>query len=257
VALEDLDVTGPPVQTYSFATVIRAKGTGVDNGVNMLYRWREVRNKSELILSRAVGKSGGREMLYKMFGAAAIVLMLSSLASVASAAGDSRARSDAVVKQAEATIMAAGQKNPLDTQLVNDAIDQLHQALKIEPRNDSAYVDLGFCYGLLREASTAEDMYRTATMINPSPGNFKELADIYLRTGDPDGALMAANAGLEKDPHDAKLYNAKGIALSDLHRGDEAAQAFREAIRYDPSLEVARQNLEALSRNPAKSGNNQ
>ncbi len=32
-------------------------GMGVDNGVNMLYRWREERDKSSLILSTAIGKS--------------------------------------------------------------------------------------------------------------------------------------------------------------------------------------------------------
>ncbi len=116
----DRDVTGPPVQTYNLATVMRHGyeraalfaliavfifvfldfrnlrdtllatvplafggawlleampllgwefnlanlfavpiiiGMGVDNGVNMLYRWREERDKSSLILSKAVGKS--------------------------------------------------------------------------------------------------------------------------------------------------------------------------------------------------------
>ncbi len=116
----DRDVTGPPVQTYNLATVMRQGyeraavlaliavfvfvfldfrnlrdtllatvplifggawllevmpllgwefnlanlfavpiiiGMGVDNGVNMLYRWREERDKSSLILSTAVGKS--------------------------------------------------------------------------------------------------------------------------------------------------------------------------------------------------------
>jgi uncharacterized protein len=32
-------------------------GMGVDNGVNMLYRWREEHDKSSLILTKAVGKS--------------------------------------------------------------------------------------------------------------------------------------------------------------------------------------------------------
>jgi hopanoid biosynthesis associated RND transporter like protein HpnN len=116
----DADVTGPPVQTYNIATVMRRGyehaavlaliavfvfvfadfrnlrdtalatvpllfggawlleamgwlgwefnlanlfavpiliGMGVDNGVNMLYRWREERDKSALILTKAVGKS--------------------------------------------------------------------------------------------------------------------------------------------------------------------------------------------------------
>jgi Flp pilus assembly protein TadD len=218
----------------------------VDNGVNMRYRWREERNQVELILTRTVKKSVHLTMWSKMFGTAAIVVLLSSLASVAYGASDNRARSDEVVKEAEATIMEAGKKNPLDSKLVYRAIDELHQALKIDPRNDSAYADLGFCYGLLRDGPTAEDMYRTAALINPSAGNFKELADIYLRTGDPEAALMAANAGLQKDPHNAKLYNAKGLALNDLQRSGEAEQAFSQAVRFDPKLEVARQNLDAL-----------
>ena len=116
----DRDVTGPPVQTYTLATVMRLGyeraallaliavfvfvfadfrnlrdallatvplvfggawlleamaamgwefnlanlfavpiiiGMGVDNGVNMIYRWREEQDKSSLILTRAVGKS--------------------------------------------------------------------------------------------------------------------------------------------------------------------------------------------------------
>jgi hopanoid biosynthesis associated RND transporter like protein HpnN len=116
----DRDVTGPPVQTYNLATVMRHGyeraallaliavfifvfldfrnlrdtllatvplvfggawlleampllgwefnlanlfavpiiiGMGVDNGVNMLYRWREESDKSSLILSKAIGKS--------------------------------------------------------------------------------------------------------------------------------------------------------------------------------------------------------
>jgi tetratricopeptide (TPR) repeat protein len=183
---------------------------------------------------------------YRVVATAAIILLMSGAASAAPAVSASREHSDEVVKEAEATILIAGKKDPLDTGLVNEAINDLHQALKIDSRNDSAYVDLGFCYSLLRDAPTAEDMYRTATLINPSPANFKELADIYLRTGDSEAALMAANAGLVKDPQNAKLLNAKGLALNDLQRPEEADEAFRLAVKYDPSLEVARQNRDAL-----------
>ena len=188
----------------------------------------------------------------RMFAVLAIVLALPVLASSAHPSSDTRARSDEVVKQAEANIVEAGKHDPFDSRLVQRAIDQLQHALKIDPKNDSAYVDLGFCYGLMRDATTAEEMYRTATVINPSPANFKELADIYLRTGKPESALMAANAGLEKDAHNAKLLNAKGLALVDLHRADEAEAAFRQAIKDDPNLVVARRNLEALSGPPGK-----
>jgi uncharacterized protein len=132
----DRDVTGPPVQTYNIATVMRRGyehaallallavfvfvfadfrnlrdtalatvpllfggawmleamgwmgwefnlanlfavpiliGTGIDNGVNMLYRWREERDKSALILSKAVGKSVTISSLTTIAGFAALI----------------------------------------------------------------------------------------------------------------------------------------------------------------------------------------
>ncbi len=90
-------------------------------------------------------------------------------------------------------------------------------------------------------------MYTQATKINPSPRNFLELADVYLRIGQPEDALMAANAGLVKDPQNARLYNAKGLALNDSHRPDEAEDAFEKAVKNDPDLAVAKANLKALN----------
>lgn len=162
-------------------------------------------------------------------------------------AAGTRAESDQMVAQAEATIRAAGKSNPIDTAKVHQAIAELHKALDADPNNDSAYVDLGFCYGLLRDGPTAVDMYMHAVHINPSPANFLELSDIYMRVGDAEHALMAANAGIVKAPRDARLYNAKGMALNDLERPAEAADAFQKAIAIDPNFQVARDNLHALN----------
>ena len=151
-------------------------------------------------------------------------------------------------------IRPAGRVKPMDSKLVHQAIDKLHQALRVDPRNDAAYVDLGFCYGLLRDGTTAVDMYLQATKINPSAANFLELADVYLRMGQPGDALMAANAGLVKDPQNARLYNAKGLALNDSHRPDEAEEAFQKAVKNDPDLAVAKANLAALNGGPTSRG---
>ena len=379
----DPDVTGPPVQTYAIATVMRRGyqraavlaliavfifvfadfrnlrdtvlatvplifgaawlleamglfgwefnlanlfavpiiiGTGVDNGVNMVYRWREERDKSQLILDKSVGKSVTIASLTTIAGFAALmcathrgisslgwvlsvgvtfilvatllvlpamlvligrrinrrtsedsetdsmpaprvaggerrsgmlaivlIIIAAAIASSSYAASPNRIASDAMVTEAERMIRQAGAVKPLDTKMVHLAIDKLHQALRIEPRNDDAYVDLGFCYGLLHDGPTAVDMYTQATKINASPGNFLELADVYLRMGQPGDALMAANAGLVKDPQNARLYNAKGLALSDSHRPDEAEEAFEKAVKNDPELAVAKANLAALN----------
>jgi tetratricopeptide (TPR) repeat protein len=177
-----------------------------------------------------------------------------AIASSSYAAETNRAESDAVVAEAEKIVMQAGQADPVDTKLIHQAIDKLRVALKIDPRNDSAYVDLGFCYGVLRDGDTAIDMYRTATDLNPSGTNFIELADIYMRVGDPEDALLAANAGIVKDPSNARLYNAKGLALNDLQRFDEAEEAWEKALRLNPDLKVAQANLQALNAGPTGRG---
>ncbi len=140
----------------------------------------------------------------------------------------------------------AGESDPVDSVKLRAAIAKLKQAIQADPRNDAAYVDAGFSYALLKDSSAAVDMYHAATRINPSPANFKELADIYLRVGSPEEALMAANAGLSRDSRHAGLYNARGMALTNLRRFDEAARDFRKALELDPSMRAAQVNLDAL-----------
>jgi Flp pilus assembly protein TadD len=170
-----------------------------------------------------------------------------ALASSSYATSRNRATSDLVVADAEALITDAGKSNPVDSKKVHLAMDKLHEALRIDPQNDSAYVDLGFCYGVLRDGNDATDMYMKATQINPSGANFIELADIYLRVGDAEDALLAANAGIAKDPSNARLYNAQGMALNDLQRFGEAAEAWEKALRLNPNFPAAKANLQALN----------
>lgn len=151
-----------------------------------------------------------------------------------------------LVSDAEMLITQAGNSHPLDTAKVREAIAKLQAASNLDAYNDAALVDLGFCYGLIKEPELAIDAYRHATRVRPSAANFKELADIYLRAGSPEDALMAANAGLLKDSHSAGLYNARGMANLDLKRFDDARQDFGRALKLDPSLRVARDNLDAL-----------
>ncbi len=199
---------------------------------------------------------GGKLRVSLALAIAIAALGILAIGSSSYAAEADRAESDAVVAEAENLEMQAGQADPVNTNLIHQAMDKLHLALKIDPHNDAAYVDLGFCYGVLRDGATAIDMYRTATELNPSGSNFIELADIYMRVGDSEDALLAANAGLVKDPSNARLYNAKGMALNDLQRFDEAEEAWEKALRLNPNLKVAQANLDALNGGPNGRGSN-
>jgi superkiller protein 3 len=188
------------------------------------------------------------------FALAIAALGVLPIAASSYAAAANRAASDAVVAEAEKLVMQAGQSDLVDTKKIREAMDKLHEALRIDPRNDSAYVDLGFCYGVLSDGNSAIQMYHTATDLNPSGSNFIELADVYLRVGDPEDALLAANAGIIKDPRNARLYNAKGMALNDLQRFGEAEEAWEKALKLNPKLRVAQVNLDALNGGPSGRG---
>ncbi len=206
---------------------------------------------------KTIYRVGGKLRLSLAVGIAIVAFAAMGTLAIASssyAAETNRPESDAVVAEAEKLVAQAGQADPVDTKLIHQAMDKLRTALKIDPRNDAAYVDLGFCYGVLRDGATAVDMYRTATDLNPSGSNFIELADIYMRVGDPQDALLAANAGIIKDPSNARLYNAKGLALNDLQRFGEAEDAWEKALRLNPDLKVAQANLDALNGGPSGRG---
>ncbi len=331
--LETMGAAGWEFNLASLFAVPILIGTAVDNGVNLLYRWREESDKSQLILSKAVGKSvtvcslttiagfaalipashrGISSLgwtlaigvtlvfiatmivlpaLFELFGrrqddlrrtgdahgapphrrrASGVTLVVLCTAAVLAATGiahaagtNSAARetSNRIVAEAETMIIEAGRTNPPDTAKLYSAVRKLEQATEVDPTNDAAYIDLGFCYGALRDRETAIEMYEKAVKLNPSADNYRELANVYLRAGDAVHALMAANAGLEKNPDNASLYNAKGMALHDQTRFDEAIEAFKLALKYDPNFAVARANLELLvartretGKSPAKGG---
>jgi len=370
----DPDVTGPPVQTFSIATVMRSGyeraavlalaavlifvfadfrkwrdavlatvpllfgaawmlgvmgllgwefnlanlfavpviiGMGVDNGVNMVYRWREEKQTGQLILRKAVGKSVAICSLTTIAGFAALIpanhrgisslgwtlslgvtlilvasmlllpaifevigsslrtemnqsnlvgarreikraasgrlsLVVLVVAGMLLAAPAHAQSSSTLVDQAEQLIKEAGRENPINMTKIADAAGLLRRAIALDPNNDSAYVDLGFVRSVQKQPDDALDMYKKAVAINPSAANLTELADIYLRLGRPDAAVMAANAGLSKAPRDAHLYNARGMAYNDMMRFAEAEKDFRMALSLDPSLEAARVNLKAI-----------
>ncbi|WAC05871.1 MAG: tetratricopeptide repeat protein [Methanoregula sp.] len=56
-------------------------------------------------------------------------------------------------------------------------------------------------------------------------------------------ALDASEKAIALDPQFAKAWNAKGTALHNLGRNDEALEAFTKAVELDPTLEIAKQNI--------------
>ncbi len=73
-----------------------------------------------------------------------------------------------------------------------------------------------------------------------------------MRVGDTEDALLASNAGIVKDPSNARLYNAKGMALNDLQRFDEAEEAWEKALQLNPRSESCAGKSRRAKRRPKR-----
>jgi len=81
-----------------------------------------------------------------------------------------------------------------------------------------------------------------------------ERADTYEEHDEFEKALLECDLALQLAPDCAEAHNLRGIVLERLDRKEEAIAAYRKAIRLDPTLEEARENLLAAETELEKGG---
>ncbi len=78
------------------------------------------------------------------------------------------------------------------------------------------------------------------------------LGDAYLHARRFDEAEACFRRAIASNPHDGLLYNRLAVVLAETARLKEARDALEQALRLDPGLAVARQNLERLTAGTAE-----
>jgi len=73
-------------------------------------------------------------------------------------------------------------------------------------------------------------------------------AAVFMRKGDYKSALGDAEMSIRINPQWPRGYSRKAAALHALHEYDEAAVAYKEAIKLDPENATLRENLEEMNR---------
>jgi Flp pilus assembly protein TadD len=127
------------------------------------------------------------------------------------------------------------------------AVEALRHALSLAPEDPAAWTDLGVALARQGDRTAARDAFERATRRAPQQGEaWNGLGALRLALDDPEGALgplQHATSLLRQDPHPALNL---GLAYERLRRWDEAARAFREALRRSPGHPVAERHLAAL-----------
>jgi tetratricopeptide (TPR) repeat protein len=91
--------------------------------------------------------------------------------------------------------------------------------------------DLGLAYQQDGRTTHSIEMLKVAFAAEPEDAAIVEnLASQYIAASRPSEAVETLNAGLERMPEAARLHSWRGIALAQLRRLDEAAEAYARAI---------------------------
>lgn len=117
-----------------------------------------------------------------------------------------------------------------------DARKSFEAATQKNPKDYSAFVDLGQTCEKLGDKAAAEAAYKSALGIKPGlESATAELASLYAQDGRVDDALQLAKTALARHPGSAPLHESLGIALAS--RGDQegATSEFEQAIKLAPS----------------------
>jgi len=127
---------------------------------------------------------------------------------------------------------------------VDEAMRELHEALKRYPDEKEALYSLGSMYRMkdqsdsaivyLTQAIEVDPMYKTA---------FNLLAYTYDRVGDFDKALEAINRYIALAPDEANPYDSRGQICAYNGRLDEAIESYAKALEIRPDFHISQMYL--------------
>ncbi len=127
---------------------------------------------------------------------------------------------------------------------VQAAIDLLHQALQLTPRNEDLHFNLGIAYGRAGSVTNAEHEYLEALAILPDyPEAHNNLGNMLLHQERLAEAEAHLTEAIKILPEYASAFNSLGILRQRQHRPKEALEYFEKAVRYKSDYWQAKFNL--------------
>jgi tetratricopeptide (TPR) repeat protein len=126
----------------------------------------------------------------------------------------------------------------------DESIAELRQALRLQPENTHARVNLGYCEALRGRPEEGIAELRKVLRLNANYSYAHSmLGAILMMQGSLDEAVAEERIALRLDPRSAVAHTYLGTALRQQGRLDEAIAEHREALRLNPSFGLAQQFL--------------
>ncbi|MBI4477375.1 MAG: tetratricopeptide repeat protein [Acidobacteria bacterium] len=132
---------------------------------------------------------------------------------------------------------------------IDAAIDELQEALRLDPAHAGAHSNLGVALSRRGRLPEAIHHYREALRLDPRQMQaYSNLGNALLQQGQVREAIAQFDAGLSLDPDDPQARTNRAGALYQDGRIDDAIGDLQRVLRARPDFEPARRNLEIMRR---------
>jgi len=128
------------------------------------------------------------------------------------------------------------------------AVPELEQAHTLDPRDDTATLNLALSYSQLNAYNKALPLFRQLDTSGAqfAPGDLAFYARTLDATGDPESARAKLVQALAQDPNNAALHDSLGTVLAEQNKLSDARPEFDRALQLDPNLASAHLHLGSL-----------
>jgi tetratricopeptide (TPR) repeat protein len=118
--------------------------------------------------------------------------------------------------------------------------ESIKKSLELNPRNDNAYVSLGWVYNNQGRLAEAQQAFRKSIELNPRNDQaYAGLGRVYKVQSRLAEAQQAFRKSIELNPRNDKAYAGLGWVYIDQARLAEAERAFKKSLELNPKNEKA------------------
>ncbi len=142
----------------------------------------------------------------------------------------------------------ANAQQPPSPEVINNAIREFEEIVRIDPNERQSFLMLGRLYQIKGDRNKATEIYRKFLGAEPgSEEGVTALAKLQMDAGNNKEAVALLEEFIKGRPDSDVALETLGQAYSDLQEYDKAAEAYRRASELDPDdLEVKKSHAQAL-----------